>query len=122
MLRFTLLWCVIEIALDMQIRAKLLQRTLGGGGNRGLLFSGTVKPIVSLPMVICSGRLVAVGSILPGEFFFVFWQICCFGGPAGVRLGIWAHPKKRPMGILPWVPKTYPDAKNRAPGVENCPF
>ena len=32
-----LLWCVIEITLDMQIRAKLLQRTLGGGGNRGLL-------------------------------------------------------------------------------------
>ena len=31
------LWCVIETALDMQIRAKLLQRTLGGGGNRGLL-------------------------------------------------------------------------------------
>ena len=27
----------IEISLDMQIRAKLLQRTLGGGGNRGLL-------------------------------------------------------------------------------------
>ena len=27
----------IEMKLDMQIRAKLLQRTLGGGGNRGLL-------------------------------------------------------------------------------------
>ena len=32
-----LLWCVIETTLDMQIRIKLLQRTLGGGGNRGLL-------------------------------------------------------------------------------------
>ena len=27
----------IEAALDMQIRARLLQGTLGGGGNRGLL-------------------------------------------------------------------------------------
>ena len=27
----------IEMKLDIQIRAKLLQRTLGGGGNRGLL-------------------------------------------------------------------------------------
>ena len=35
--RNNVLWCVIETTLDMQIRAKLLQRTLGGGGNRGLL-------------------------------------------------------------------------------------
>jgi hypothetical protein len=33
----TLLTWPIEMTLDMQIRAKLLQRTLGGGGNRGLL-------------------------------------------------------------------------------------
>ena len=31
------LGCAIEMKLHMQIRAKLLQRTLEGGGNRGLL-------------------------------------------------------------------------------------
>ena len=31
------LWWRIEPILDMKIRAKLLQRTLGGGGGRGLL-------------------------------------------------------------------------------------
>ena len=55
-------------------------------------------------MGICCGRLVVVSSIPPGDFFFVFWKICCFLGPAGVRLGILIHPKKRLMGISPWVP------------------
>ena len=32
----TLTW-PIEVTLDMQMRSKLLQRTLGGGGNRGLI-------------------------------------------------------------------------------------
>ena len=41
-------------------------------GEIGGSFSGTVKPIVSLPMVICCGRLVVVSSIPPGDFFFVF--------------------------------------------------
>ena len=31
------LWCAIEMEPYIQIHAKLLQRTLGGGGNRGLL-------------------------------------------------------------------------------------
>ena len=31
-----------------------------------------VKRIVSLPMVICCGRLVVVSSIPPGDFFFCF--------------------------------------------------
>ena len=56
----------------MQIRAKLLQRTLGGGEIGGS-FSKMVKFIVSLPMVICCGRLVVVSSIPPGDFFFVFF-------------------------------------------------
>ena len=37
-------------------------------GGIGGSFSGTVKPIVSLPMVICCGRLVVVSSIPPGDF------------------------------------------------------
>ena len=38
-------------------------------GKIGGSFSGTVKPIVSLPMVICCGRLVVASSIPPGVFF-----------------------------------------------------
>ena len=73
-----------------------------GVGEIGGSFSGTVKPIVSLPMVICCGRLVVVSSIPPGDFLgFFLWQICCFGGRAGVRLGILVHPKKRPRGSCP---------------------
>ena len=53
-------------------------------GEIGGSFSGTVKPIVSLPMVICCGRLVVVSSIPPGDFFFVFWAKWLFFG-AGVR-------------------------------------
>ena len=34
---WSVLWWRIEISLDMKIRAKLPQRTLGGGGNRRLL-------------------------------------------------------------------------------------
>ena len=40
--RFILGWR-IEMTLDMQIRAKLLQRSLGGGGNRG-------TPLVERPI------------------------------------------------------------------------
>ena len=32
-----LLSLALEVEVNMQIRARLLQRTLGGGGNRGLL-------------------------------------------------------------------------------------
>ena len=38
------------------------------------------KPIVSLPMVICCGRLVVVSSIPPGDFFFIFWAKLLFWG------------------------------------------
>ena len=41
-------------------------------GEIGGSLSGTVKPTVSLPMVICYGRLVVVSSI-PGRFFFDFF-------------------------------------------------
>jgi hypothetical protein len=49
-------------------------------GEIGGSFSKTVKPIVSLPMVICCGRLVVVSSIPPGDFFFVFWANLLFWG------------------------------------------
>ena len=49
-------------------------------GEIGGSFSGTVKPIVSLPMVICCGRLVVVSSIPPGDFFvFVFVKLLFLG-------------------------------------------
>ena len=66
--------------------------------------------------------LVVVGSIPPGDFFFVFGQICCFGGQLPCSSAVWVHPKKRLMGIFPWVREIYLNAKNRAPGVENDPF
>ena len=77
-------------------------------GESGSHFSGTVKSIVSLPMVSAVAVLVVVGSIPPGDLFFVFWQklvlegrreTAVLGGAAGVRLGILVHLKKRPMGI-----------------------
>ena len=49
-------------------------------GEIGGSFSKTVKPIVSLPMVICCGRLVVVSSIPPGDFFFVFSAKLLFFG------------------------------------------
>ena len=49
-------------------------------GEIGGSFSQTVKSIVSLPMVICCGRLVVVSSIPPGDFFFVFWANLLFSG------------------------------------------
>ena len=49
-------------------------------GEIGGSFSKTVKPIVSLPMVICCGRLVVVSSIPPGDFFFVFLANLLFWG------------------------------------------
>ena len=49
-------------------------------GEIGGSFSKTVKPIVSLPMVICCGRLVVVSSIPPGDFFFVFSANLLFFG------------------------------------------
>ena len=42
-----------------------------------------VKPIVSLPLVICCGRLVVVSSIPPGDFLNVFWANLLFFGAGG---------------------------------------
>ena len=49
-------------------------------GEIGGSFSGTVKPIVSLPMVICCGRLVVVSLIPPGDFFLIFFANLLFFG------------------------------------------
>ena len=49
-------------------------------GEIGGSFSKTVKPIVSLPMVICCGRLVVVSSITPGDFFLFFLANLLFLG------------------------------------------
>ena len=49
-------------------------------GKIGGSFSKMVKPIISLPMVICCGRLVVVSSIPPGDFFFVFCAKLLFLG------------------------------------------
>ena len=49
-------------------------------GGIGGSFSRTVKPIVSLPMVICCGRLVVVSSIPPGDFLFCFLANVLFFG------------------------------------------
>ena len=49
-------------------------------GKIGGSFSGTAKPIVSLPMVICCGRLVVVRSIPPGVFVLFFGANMLFWG------------------------------------------
>ena len=49
-------------------------------GEIGGSFSKTVKPIVSLPLVICCGRLVVVSSIPPGDFLFCFLVNVLFFG------------------------------------------
>ena len=57
-------------------------------GEIGGSFSKTVKPIVSLPLVICCGRLVVVSSIPPGDFFFVFSaKLLFFGADRRVTRG-----------------------------------
>ena len=54
-------------------------------------FSGTVKPIVTLPVVICCGRLVVVSSIPPGDFFFLFLaNLLFFGAQRPVARGFGA--------------------------------
>ena len=61
-------------------------------GETGGSFSKTVKPIVTLPMVICCGRLVVVSSIPPGDLFFVFGANLLLGGAQ--------HPVARGLGTL----------------------
>ena len=64
-------------------------------------FSGTVKPIVSLPLVICCGRLVVVSSIPPGDFFFVFSaKLLFFGADRRVTRDL-GPPKKALVGYIP---------------------
>ena len=63
-------------------------------GEIGGSFSGTVKPIVSLPMVIFSGRLVVVSSIPPGYFFgFVLGKSAVLGGGRACGSGFWSTRK-----------------------------
>ena len=67
-----------------------------------------VKPIVSLPIVICCGRLVVVSSIPPGDFFFVFWANLLFWGAIAVQLGSLGPPEKATDGHIPMGPENMP--------------
>ena len=70
-------------------------------GEIGGSFSKTVKPIVSLPMVICCGRLVVVSSIPPGDFFFVFWANLLFFGAGGRAARDFGPPERATDGHIP---------------------
>ena len=70
-------------------------------GEIGGSFSKTVKPIVSLPMVICCGRLVVVSSIPPGDFLNVFWANLLFFGAGGRAARDFGPPKKAIVGHIP---------------------
>ena len=70
-------------------------------GEIGGSFSKTVKPIVSLPMVICCGRLVVVSSIPPGDFFFVFLANLLFFGAQRRAARDFGPPEKATEGELP---------------------
>ena len=63
-------------------------------GEIGGSFSKTVKPIVSLPLVICCGRLVVVSSIPPGDFLNVFFgKSSVFCGRRACGSGFWSTQK-----------------------------
>ena len=91
----------IEAALDMQIRARLLQGTLGGGGNRGAPLVERLSPSFHCPWLSVMAVLVVVGSIPPGDLFFVFFgKSAVFWGrsaPCGSGFG-WIRKSAR------WVP------------------
>ena len=70
-------------------------------GEIGGSFSKTVKPIVSLPMVICCGRLVVVSSIPPGDFFFVFLAALLFLGADRRVARDFGPPEKAIDGDMP---------------------
>ena len=70
-------------------------------GEIGGSFSKTVKPIVSLPMVICCGRLVVVSSIPPGDFFSVFSEKLLFFGADRRVARDFGPPEKATEGELP---------------------
>ena len=77
-------------------------------GEIGGSFSKTVKPIVSLPMVICCGRLVVVSSIPPGDFFLFFLANLLFFGAGGRAARDFGPPEKATDGYIPIGPKTIP--------------
>ena len=70
-------------------------------GEIGGSFSGTVKPIVSLPMVVCCGRLVVVSSIPPGVFFVLLVANLLFFGAGGRAARDFGPPEKATEGDLP---------------------
>ena len=70
-------------------------------GEIGGSFSGTVKPIVSLPMVIFSGRLVVVSSNPPGDFLGFFLANLLFWGAGGRAARDFGPPEKATEGELP---------------------
>ena len=67
-----------------------------------------VNPIVSLPMVICCGRLVVVSSIPPGDFFVSFGKTAVLGGAIAVQLGSLGPPEKATDGHIPMGPENMP--------------
>ena len=72
------------------------------------MVSGTVNPAVSLPMVICCGRLVVVSSNPPGDLFFVFWANLLFlGADRRVTRGF-GGVEKTNDGYIPMGPKNIP--------------
>ena len=77
-------------------------------GEIGGSFSKTVKPIVSLPMVICCGRLVVVSSIPPGDFFFVFSAKLLFFGADRRVARDFGPPEKATDGYIPMGPENIP--------------
>ena len=67
-----------------------------------------VKPIVSLPMVICCGRLVVVSSIPPVDYFYVFLVNRMFFGAGGRAARDFGPPEKATDGYIPMGPKNIP--------------
>ena len=70
-------------------------------GEIGGSFGKTVKPIVSLPLVICCGRLVVVSSIPPGDFLIFFWANLLFFGAGGRAARDFGPPPKATVGHIP---------------------
>ena len=72
-------------------------------GEIGGSFRGTVKPIVSLPMVVSYGRLGGRWFDSAGRFVFCFFlaNLLCFGAQRPLWLGIWVDSEKRSMGFHP---------------------
>ena len=79
-----------------------------------------LSPSFHCPWLSVVAVLVVVGSIPPGDFCFIFWQICCFGLHTQQIL---VESKKMVVGgIYSQVVIGSPNAKSRAPGAGNRPF